>query len=222
MNKFALATALAAASLAMTGTANASVSVSVQKGTTNYTGPITYDFSSSIPSHVDGGGIVAGTTSGSYAQPVGSDGPYYSVGPSTDNPGTIYFDAANVFNVSFIWGSIDTYNTLTFVDALGNSLGLGYTFTGSQIAALVPALANGDQASLQTNPIVTFFFDGADPGLVAGMRLSSDTNAFEIDDVAVNGVPEPATWAMMILGFGAIGFAMRRRRVSATALPQLA
>lgn len=25
-------------------------------------------------------------------------------------------------------------------------------------------------------------------------------------------VPEPATWGMMILGFGAIGFAMRRRR----------
>lgn len=25
-------------------------------------------------------------------------------------------------------------------------------------------------------------------------------------------VPEPATWAMMLLGFGAIGFAMRRRR----------
>jgi hypothetical protein len=25
-------------------------------------------------------------------------------------------------------------------------------------------------------------------------------------------VPEPATWAMMLLGFGAIGFSMRRRR----------
>ena len=25
-------------------------------------------------------------------------------------------------------------------------------------------------------------------------------------------VPEPATWAMMLLGFGAVGFAMRRRK----------
>jgi hypothetical protein len=25
-------------------------------------------------------------------------------------------------------------------------------------------------------------------------------------------VPEPSTWAMMLLGFGAIGFAMRRRK----------
>jgi len=28
-------------------------------------------------------------------------------------------------------------------------------------------------------------------------------------------VPEPATWAMMLLGFGAVGFAMRRRRTAA-------
>lgn len=29
---------------------------------------------------------------------------------------------------------------------------------------------------------------------------------------AVTGVPEPATWAMMVLGFGALGGAIRRRR----------
>jgi len=38
----------------------------------------------------------------------------------------------------------------------------------------------------------------------------------------VNGaVPEPATWAMMLLGFGAMGLSMRRRR-RATYLPQIA
>lgn len=29
---------------------------------------------------------------------------------------------------------------------------------------------------------------------------------------SISGVPEPATWAMMLIGFGAIGFALRRRR----------
>ena len=35
----------------------------------------------------------------------------------------------------------------------------------------------------------------------------------------VSPVPEPATWAMMLLGFGGIGFAMRRRK---SGVPQLA
>jgi len=30
--------------------------------------------------------------------------------------------------------------------------------------------------------------------------------------IAVAAIPEPATWGMMLLGFGAVGFAMRRRR----------
>ena len=30
------------------------------------------------------------------------------------------------------------------------------------------------------------------------------------------GVPEPSTWAMMLLGFGAVGIAMRRRRTGKT------
>jgi hypothetical protein len=30
--------------------------------------------------------------------------------------------------------------------------------------------------------------------------------------IAFAAVPEPATWGMMLMGFGAIGFAMRRRR----------
>jgi hypothetical protein len=37
----------------------------------------------------------------------------------------------------------------------------------------------------------------------------------------VGGVPEPSTWAMMLLGFGAIGTSMRRKRKPNT-LPQLA
>jgi hypothetical protein len=35
-------------------------------------------------------------------------------------------------------------------------------------------------------------------------------------------VPEPATWAMMLFGFGAAGTALRRSRRSQTKLAQLA
>ncbi|WP_254605034.1 PEPxxWA-CTERM sorting domain-containing protein [Sphingomonas bacterium] len=36
---------------------------------------------------------------------------------------------------------------------------------------------------------------------------------------ARTAVPEPVTWAMMIAGFAAIGFAMRQRRPETVAVP---
>jgi hypothetical protein len=42
----------------------------------------------------------------------------------------------------------------------------------------------------------------------------------DVYDTRVPGVPEPATWLMMMLGFGAIGYSMRRR--SKVTLQQLA
>ena len=50
---------------------------------------------------------------------------------------------------------------------------------------------------------------------ITGVNASSATG-----DPVTPPVPEPATWAMMLLGFGATGFAMRRRR--RTGIAQLA
>ncbi|WP_235090940.1 PEPxxWA-CTERM sorting domain-containing protein [Sphingomonas lutea] len=38
-------------------------------------------------------------------------------------------------------------------------------------------------------------------------------DGYRLRSLTVAGVPEPATWAMMLLGFGFIGFQMRRSRV---------
>lgn len=55
-------------------------------------------------------------------------------------------------------------------------------------------------------------------GLTPGTYLYSVTLiGVPVDTITVNvggGVPEPATWAMMLLGFGGIGFAVRRRALT--------
>ena len=48
------------------------------------------------------------------------------------------------------------------------------------------------------------------PGCVSSDILVASTFG------VTGGVPEPGTWAMMLLGFGAIGWAMRRARVRTT------
>ena len=47
--------------------------------------------------------------------------------------------------------------------------------------------------------------------------LLADTGPFRIDGFAGN-VPEPSTWAMMILGFCGIGFMAHRKRKNGLAL----
>ncbi len=50
---------------------------------------------------------------------------------------------------------------------------------------------------------------------VAGLAFSEDIvfgTPGSLPPLQANAVPEPSTWAMMLLGFGAIGAAMRRRQ----------
>ena len=50
---------------------------------------------------------------------------------------------------------------------------------------------------------------GINPGSISGVSLYSTG--------PLGMVPEPAAWAMMILGFGLIGGAMRRRQTATVA-----
>jgi hypothetical protein len=72
------------------------------------------------------------------------------------------------------------------------------TNNGGTVASARAALITGLQTNRAYFNIHTTTFPG---GEIRGQLL--------------NAVPEPATWTMMLLGFGAIGATMRRRRVTA-------
>lgn len=72
----------------------------------------------------------------------------------------------------------------------------------------------------------TFNFVGG--GLTTTLNITSsgvDNVDAIIDNIAITttapAVPEPGTWALMLLGFGAVGYSMRRCR-KATAVPRSA
>ncbi len=113
---------------------------------------------------------------------------------------------------SFYLGSPDTYNSLTFYDENGNKV--GDTLTGHAIWACPSCADHGDQTF---GARAYYNFNGVK---VTKIVFGSSGNSFEFDNLAANvgGVPEPASWALMIAGFGLAGATLRaRRRVAAAA-----
>ena len=111
-----------------------------------------------------------------------------------------YTFATPVTSFEYDWGSVDSYNTLT-VDFVGGGTA---TVTGADIVNP----ANGDQTLATTNGL--FQYSGTNQ--IAGITLTSSQNSFEIDNLAIPSVPEPATWGLMLIGIGGIGAAMRTAR----------
>ncbi len=63
------------------------------------------------------------------------------------------------------------------------------------------------------------FFNQSSNGIYRVNTFSPGSSNFvTANSSLVAAVPEPASWAMMLLGFGAIGFAMRRKRIISPAL----
>jgi hypothetical protein len=121
------------------------------------------------------------------------------------------FSAINGYyltSFNFYMGSPDTYNHVIFNFAGGGSQSLD----GDEIWGLSPP-GTGDRS---IGFRVYYNFNGAH---VSSINFVSDTNAFEGDNFAGTvAIPEPATWAMMIMGFGLAGGMLRaRRRGQATA-----
>jgi len=203
--------ALAFASAATAAPCGVDCSYSTTAGSSTYTGPApTYDWDASTPTETNGS-VVTGNNGLLWAQPLGSTGNFYEVGPNTTQPGMIDLSGFTAINsLSFIWVSADYYNTFDILARDGTTV-LG-EILGSSINGGI-----GSTSDPNSNPIVTLTFGSSIASNIGGLRLTSSQNAFEIDNLAIGAVPEPATWALMLLGFGGIGLAMRRRRKPALA-----
>jgi hypothetical protein len=143
--------------------------------------------------------VVSGTVPGSYANPMGYTGNYMALEAGTSE--TLTFGGATKDIFGLYWGSIDNYNSVEF---LLNGVQVGSTITGSDLIA--PIVASGNQTASTSNAYITFSGLSFDE-----VVLSSSGNSFEFTNVAA-AAPELSTWAMMTLGFLAVGFLAYRKK----------
>jgi hypothetical protein len=136
-----------------------------------------------------------------------SDAPYfYLYGPGSWGPGSATSPTSSSGDFALFLGGTNFYVPIGYV--AGSPLAATDTFAGQTLASMgltqgtyAYSLVDSSGAQVDTVTVNIDVFTG---GVTIGGTGGS-----------TGGVPEPATWGMMLLGFGAIGLVMRRQRVGA-------
>ena len=201
MNKF-LAIAAAAAITSLAATAQASVVQFTGSPSTSWADGT---FTTGLGPFTDGFYEYQGVTSA-----------YNGYGQDGEE---IFFNAPETLNslsISKCAGCYDSHPTLYTV----NLFDAASAFIGSQsaVAGALPVLLTFNTPGVKT---IQFTYSGQDGTTPYGVGDAGRHPAwFKVSDITYGlgvGVPEPATWALMIGGFGLAGAALRRRRTALAA-----
>ncbi len=210
MNKFVLAALGASASLAITQPASAAVTLDFE-GIANNT-PVgafyapDYTFSPATLALVD--------------QDAGGSGNF----ANEPSPNTIMFflDANNA--ILDVTNGFDTGFSFFYTSATAASVNVysGLGATGSLLATinlLAQATGNGCSGDPSGSDFCNFSPIGVSfAGIAKSIDFGGTANKTGFDNITFGSetpggaVPEPATWAMMLLGMGLVGASMRRRQ----------
>lgn len=188
MNKF-MSIAAATAAFAVAAPASAATVVTLLPGT-NTPGPNTVNVTPQ------------------FGDPLTADGSFkFVVLDNNANDGT--FSVTYNFNNPFPVGSDGSANASFSVNPGQQTI----TFTGANINGSYVTLTTDDQPNSGFIMVWNNLNAGNNQFTIFGtVDAPNGTGSTTIEGgLTINAIPEPTTWALFILGFGAIGGAMRRR-----------
>lgn len=163
----------------------------------------------------------------------GTTGSLYTIDPLTSVPGSrlvsfsfLSTSAISVGGTNYAAGSNLLSGTFTDVSVSGQTNASAAAYNGStgggstivftsDFVSFVPG--SDFDMSISLTSLAPLLF--ANPGAALRSFQAYSTGSFSSDPeaIVVGGVPEPSVWAMLIAGFGLVGFQARRRRIAALA-----
>jgi hypothetical protein len=146
---------------------------------------------------------------GSSAPPAGSSS--YDAGDAGVSHYTLSYDGFEVATRSLLGSAATQF--LQYETHLGVALSGQY---GPDVSAAPPPIYSGPAANNYAGGLSNFGDAAVDETLILGLTagdLTTNTRfSFDISGFSVTPVPEPATWATMLFGFGLMGCVFRQRR----------
>jgi hypothetical protein len=135
-----------------------------------------------------------------------SDGNFFNVGP-------LYSGVPAV--LSSQEQSTGVPNILITLPEATTTFSVGFTtFDGSDVTFLLSNGGSFVQSSSAGGYQITDLFSVTSTPFTTVLITTSDSDGLSINDITYGAVPEPATWAMMMVGFAGLGAAAGLRRKS--------
>ena len=169
-----------------------------------------------------GAAIIAAlaATSASAVTIVVPGGPFSLANPLATFPGTD-LDKADTYDFTFTVGAPTGTLATIQIQAQAQKTGDNETiqfalYSGSPgSGSFLATSSSGTNANIEFNPSSGSYYVEVTPAYIkegaSGEALSGT--------ILISSVPEPAAWALMMVGFGGLGATLRRRAAKSTPLP---